>query len=213
MKRVLAQPSTKRQEAFLVNLANLHGLEDLKSFGPRENFDLPARSLWHRFPEFRPNFPEHPEAEQTLYEFLSQEERVTFEKLSAPERDAHWTLVLSNVLRRAWMAPNSRTRAWRMFSLRQQILSFLMPQGWKAPSEPPDFPILEAVNYLESQGHRARRCKNLDCVTPFFFVKRRGEEYCGDDCRAPSRSAAKRRWWAEKGEEWRRNRSKSRGKP
>jgi hypothetical protein len=210
--RVLAAQS-KRIEEFLLSLANIHGLAALKAVGPEEGFDKPMRRLMEHFPDFIPKVPEHPSAEGTLFEFLSAEERQAYEKMPAVARGALWLQFISSVLGDAWLAQDSRTRAWKMFVLKNQVLHMLMPNGWLAPVNalPPPVtltPFWQAIERLESQSHRALRCKNPDCPTPFFFVNRKGQEYCSDDCRKPARAASKRRWWTQYGSNWTKNRRK-----
>jgi len=210
--RVLAVQS-KRIEEFLRSLANIHGLAALKAIGPEEGFDRPMRRLMEHFPEFIPKVPEHPSAEETLFEFLSAQERKAYDEMQAVERSALWLMFISSVLGEAWLAQDSRTRAWKMFVLKNQVLHMLMPNGWVAPVNAPPPPVTltpfwQAIERLESQTHRARRCKNPDCPAPFFFVNRKGQEYCSDDCRKPARAASKRRWWTQYGTTWTKNRSR-----
>jgi hypothetical protein len=54
-----------------------------------------------------------------------------------------------------------------------------------------------------------RVCKNPGCVTPRFRALRKDKIYCCTDC---AELIAKRRWWEENGNEWRRNRQKVKSK-
>jgi len=51
-----------------------------------------------------------------------------------------------------------------------------------------------------------RSCQNPDCPAPRFIARRRNQMFCNSDCAA---LLAKRRWWANHGEKWRKDRSKS----
>jgi len=46
-----------------------------------------------------------------------------------------------------------------------------------------------------------RFCENPNCGAPYFVARRRDQAFCGSDC---SELIAKRRWWANHGEDWRR---------
>jgi hypothetical protein len=141
------------------------------------------------------------------------QERMTEEEFDALERNPDGkipellVLLLSDFIQQAWSSPDLREREWKLFLARKQIWDLLMPAGWEAPlSAPPRIPLEDAVLYLQSQEHRARRCANIDCPAPFFFANRKNQKFCRDECAAPAKSAAKKRWWEERGSEWRKKR-------
>jgi hypothetical protein len=53
---------------------------------------------------------------------------------------------------------------------------------------------------------RTRKCENPTCVAPYFIASRRDQKYCNEAC---SRLVANRKWWSEKGTQWRENRLKN----
>lgn len=44
---------------------------------------------------------------------------------------------------------------------------------------------------------KMRYCQNPDCPAPYFIASRKDQLYCGDDCAAPAKRAAKLKWWNE----------------
>ena len=48
-------------------------------------------------------------------------------------------------------------------------------------------------------------CQNLQCQNRYFLLRRHDQKYCSTECGNPSRKAARRKWWHEKGK---RNRSR-----
>jgi len=66
-------------------------------------------------------------------------------------------------------------------------------------------------------SHRMGFCSNHDrpeigCITPCFIKYRPNDRYCSSDCGAPARRVAKKKWWDEHGEDWRRSRKMKRKK-
>jgi hypothetical protein len=141
------------------------------------------------------------------------QERITEEEFDALGRNPDskipglLLLLLSDFIQQAWSSPDLREREWKLFLARKQIWDLLMPEDWEAPlNAPPRIPLEEAVLYLQTQERRARRCANIDCPAPFFFANRKNQKFCRDECAAPAKSAAKKRWWEERGSEWRKQR-------
>ncbi len=52
---------------------------------------------------------------------------------------------------------------------------------------------------------RTRKCQNATCSSPYFLASRRDQKFCTEAC---SRLVANRRWWADKGAQWRKNKLK-----
>jgi len=91
------------------------------------------------------------------------------------------------------------------------IQAFVMPNkdgGLQVELRPDD--LLGAL-WLAFVGHsgRTRKCENPTCLAPYFLASRRDQKFCNERC---SRLVANRKWWAEKGVDWRKeNLNKKRG--
>jgi hypothetical protein len=61
---------------------------------------------------------------------------------------------------------------------------------------------------LLQQSRRLGICVSRDnnCSTPYFLKYRPQQEFCSDACGQSRQRESKRRWWAEHGKEWQRNR-------
>jgi hypothetical protein len=53
---------------------------------------------------------------------------------------------------------------------------------------------------LLGASDKARKCQNPTCLAPYFLASRRDQKFCNEKC---SRLVANRKWWTEKGAEWR----------
>jgi hypothetical protein len=49
--------------------------------------------------------------------------------------------------------------------------------------------------FLQRQLHRARRCLNVECPSPFFFKRKRAQTYCTKECADEADRQRKRNWW------------------
>ena len=59
----------------------------------------------------------------------------------------------------------------------------------------------------------AKLCGNPNCPAPYFIAHKTTQRYCTGECAQVFQKEWKRRWWKEKGTEWRREKSrKKRGK-
>jgi len=117
-----------------------------------------------------------------------------------------WLLPFRDQLRAIWLTPDWRQREWRVFKLREAAASPPVAASsaliwWQTPPEmkPVDLVLLHLLKAAE----RARYCANPDCPAPYFFATRRSQKYCSNNCASPAQSEFKRRWWAERGREWR----------
>jgi hypothetical protein len=43
---------------------------------------------------------------------------------------------------------------------------------------------------------RLKFCENPDCKHPYFISRRKDQKYCSDECTAPAKREAKRKWWS-----------------
>jgi hypothetical protein len=55
--------------------------------------------------------------------------------------------------------------------------------------------------HLQRIAHRARKCENPECTAPYFFLKRKGQKYCSEECALPAQRRAKSEWWARNRED------------
>jgi hypothetical protein len=67
-----------------------------------------------------------------------------------------------------------------------------------------------AVYELFRRSSLAKICGNSDCAAPYFIAAKAGQRYCSEECAEIFQREWKRRWWKEKGTDWRRK--KLRGK-
>jgi hypothetical protein len=65
-----------------------------------------------------------------------------------------------------------------------------------------------AVFYAQTKLAQKMQCCKADCVSPYFFRRRKGQDYCCTECRDRVRDAANREWWARNGRRWRAERRK-----
>ena len=101
---------------------------------------------------------------------------------------------------------DERTREWFIQDIRRDFWQWL-----KGPSEyatplylvsplhlcPPNYRFEQAMAYLQRNLHLAKQCANRFCATPFFLAPTAARIYCSDECAAPSKRAAKLKWWNE----------------
>ena len=68
---------------------------------------------------------------------------------------------------------------------------------WVYVIEPlPPLTVFERVMvHFQRIADRARQCGNEECPAPFFFVKKKGQEYCSPECALPAQQKSKREWW------------------
>lgn len=66
---------------------------------------------------------------------------------------------------------------------------------WVDP--PPALTAFERTMFhFQRIAHRARKCENPECMAPYFFMKRKGQKYCTEECALPAQRKAKSEWWA-----------------
>jgi hypothetical protein len=137
------------------------------------------------------------------------------------------TVVLREILRKAWDAPDLRHRDWFMFKFRdyyqqtvlrvQAVRADLNPgqippempvivpstrdevlESTGPRNDPPPITLIEAVAfYFQRNANRARRCPNPECEFPYFLARKKGQKYCSEKCAKPARRESKRKWWSE----------------
>jgi hypothetical protein len=165
------------------------------------------------------------EAERLLLDWVNLKHE------DAPRFMNRWHPLIGNVgrslfsyqesLRKAWDAPNSRTRSWYLFTIRHAHAYEMRTQqagvdinalrNPNATTEeilahkelleaPPEISALEAALYYlqEGVGDRAKHCGYDGCRDPYFVAEKGWQKYCSEKCAAPSNREAKRKWWHEK---------------
>ena len=72
--------------------------------------------------------------------------------------------------------------------------------------------LQKALYAFWAKASLARVCKNWDrCPAPFFIARKTQQLYCSDECAAPARLEAKKKWWDKVGKE--RREEETRKKP
>jgi len=70
-------------------------------------------------------------------------------------------------------------------------------------------PCLREFLHLElfsGPRERLRKCPNPDCKTPYFVAENLKQHCCSDFCKRWAQRQAKRLWWGDHGESWRKSR-------
>lgn len=190
--QILGVLPTRRVEEFLKYFANLSLVPEVPGKTPGS---LPK--LLNRYPEM----------------FGKVNDTAVF-------RDA---VAMQTLFRRAWDARDERRRGWWLheaetfyrkqreaFDLRASVgdelaeeflgREYLNPGGvlyaLRIP-EPPETvtPLEAALFHFRRRADKARHCPNPDCLTPYFFLSRKGQKFCAPECATPARRASKLRWW------------------
>jgi DNA-binding transcriptional regulator GbsR (MarR family) len=67
--------------------------------------------------------------------------------------------------------------------------------------------FVSVLLYALEHAHLLKYCQNPGCREPYFIAERVSQNVCSVACAKPIQREAKRRWWQEHGEEWRRKRN------
>lgn len=181
----------RRMEAVLVDWANAQ--TTLDDFRRGDNGADALMGLIRKYPEFFGLLPEHP----TTY-FLAVN-------------------TVQRFLRMAWDATDLRRREWFIFKARYYYHKHCVsiPPGFSIATEvsreekarilrevrateqspPPLTPFERVAWHFHRIAERARRCANVECPTPYFFAKAKGQKYCSANCAGPALREQKRIWW------------------
>jgi hypothetical protein len=126
---------------------------------------------------------------------------------------------LRNIFRATWHEPDAKIREWAWAILRTDLARVSFPSQClqlvdqsgriRLPELPPLLPLETAFEFLLRHYNRARHCPNPDCLAPYFFAKRHTQRYCSEKCAQSGEKQTKRRWWAEHGTAWRKERKPS----
>lgn len=91
-------------------------------------------------------------------------------------------------------------------AIERAIKAFVAPskQGFQIELRPDDLLGALWLAFVGFSG-RTRKCQNPTCSSPYFIASRKDQKYCNEAC---SRLVANRKWWTEKGAEWRESKLK-----
>jgi hypothetical protein len=188
---ITERPIEPLLEKFLIELANLQLT--------REAF---ARLL-KQFPAFFPPSLQHPYAVAFLrHETEKGNISITLKELfDVPEqRKPYFLLVYFSrlALRQIWdAATEPETAKWTIFLTRQVFANLADPQ-YKQNSVPPINRFELAMTFLGQHLRDTAKCHNEGCeITPYYFRKKKGQQYCSDTCATVAQREYKRRWWSE----------------
>jgi len=121
--------------------------------------------------------------------------------------------------------PLPSTSSWgkRVGDVFDEVLRFDGAGGWHLVADPGDawryvngaliynaatlfrFVVLELLSVPHG---RLRTCARPDCPHPHFVARHLNQNYCSEPCAAWGQSQWKRKWWGERGQEWRKRRTK-----
>jgi hypothetical protein len=136
--------------------------------------------------------------------------------------------LLARFLRLAWRASNARERNWHLFTVRQEYVRGMLGtrvmvtrdgRGGRdaarkvIPLVPPKTPLDLAVHHAQTRlSDKMAVCvRGKACDSPYFFLRRKGQKYCGTDCRAIVLQERSNAWWAQHGKRWRAEQRKRKG--
>lgn len=147
---------------------------------------------------------------ESLTKFVDAQKRVKIHHASFP-RDPVGHLWLRDMLRRVWTCSEPREREWVLFRFRDAYSAMVRREPLTAETRteedlaadtsgpryapPPITPVEAAAFYLHKNLKRALYCPNPACLTPYFFLKRKGQRHCSTPCADVARRESKRRWW------------------
>jgi hypothetical protein len=78
---------------------------------------------------------------------------------------------------------------------RQPIEVEWTKEAKKIKPRPQCLPAVLSWGCVHYAGH-LKFCANPECLNPYFISKRTDQKYCSDECAAPAKREAKRRWWS-----------------
>jgi len=122
-------------------------------------------------------------------------------------------------LRRIWrQAKDSSTAEREFFELHSLVhrQTDIRAAGDRTLQPPPAHaPIHQALRWARQRLPKLRRCQNEDCPRHPFFVARRNERHCTEECRHAAQNATKLASWKGhyKDGKWVKNPAKGRGRP
>ena len=222
----LAMIPVSKLELFLAELANLRDNDEPAFWRFVKRFDgmledVPSAEQWGRRDEER--------AVRTLETLRNYADRlgniprgvaqpspdIPFGPLEETEQFSR-IFDLRSQVRSIWAAGTLEEKKFRALLLQGVISSAGTPAFLLAPEvvkhfSPPG-PFCQAILHLLESAHRALVCANPNCLTPFFWRKKKRQRYCSEICSGTGQREAKRKWWTENGEKWRKERQKKQRK-
>lgn len=225
---VLGAISPARAQDILKRLANL---PDWPVIGERADFDrnrTAIEKLRSRFPEVFKNY--------STWDVMAARELLRKAWASPDLRSKEWSLFRlryfhAQILLRVGSLQKMELRAaqdekaivdftWQhapnLDRVGQGLLAHKYHQqtldALKTANPPPLTQLEAAACYLQTNLRRALYCKGPECAAPYFFIKRKGQEYCSNDCLKPVQKESKRKWWEKNGKLWKENRAESKSK-
>ncbi len=192
--------SAGRAETFLLEMANLR-------LDP-----LAAARVLAKFPEFFPPTLFSGKVNEFIRKMGLKGFASTIERVFGTERatnpSAVVLLIAHAFLRPTWEAPSPSTALWRVFYLRlihKELTNPDTPALDPPLLNPFEFSLLYLMNYI-GKG-KALKCPNSECVTPYFFAKKKGQKYCGPICSDEAQKETKRQWWDDYGKQRRKEKA------
>jgi hypothetical protein len=188
-RKTLARYAASRLETFLTQLANLRpedeaGLRFVRKYGHMLS-DLPSSEQWR-----------HP-----------------FVATTPEQLDLARAKNLQHELQCIWRSGTREARQFRVLMLAkwaQESGSFTF---MLSPEAMHPGPFAQALLYLLNSD-RALICGNPKCLAPYLFRPRdkKRQVYCSDLCAEFGQRESKKKWWADKGDEWRKRRQSTQGR-
>jgi hypothetical protein len=121
--------------------------------------------------------------------------------------------MLSELLRRAWSEPTPAEREIGILAVLVDLAQFYASKSGRRfalVQEPLAPALLQAIHAADLM----RICQNPDCPARYFIADRRTQKFCSEKCAGPAQREAKRRWWSEHGNKWKKQRErKAKRKP
>jgi len=192
------QVKTVRAELFLERIANL----------PRPVRKARAESLAKAFSDLMPRHMGF--TGRSTAAFTADGEAV-------PPRPLMLLKSLSAYLQDGWEEPSLVRRKLTMMRMAGTYMAFEetpeffmntdeidknFPQPRDLTPEPDMF--VSVLLYALEHAHLLKYCQNPGCREPYFIAERVSQNVCSVACAKPIQREAKRRWWQEHGEDWRR---------
>ena len=170
-------------------LQNQGGVREMKRFVLEGRPELKA--LLNDIRKVIPNYSEYEERELTL--FLRQQVRELWRGGENGDENAR-SLLFTPAL--PWFEGEERMSPvgvdWKRGELAYRPLD-----GFQA-----------SLYALLKCSHLAKVCARPGCAAPYFVARRGTQQYCSTDCADVMQDEWRRRWWKEKGNEWRRKRKR-----
>jgi hypothetical protein len=121
---------------------------------------------------------------------------------SVPLSDSHEGATLADVRLRLWLDEAHRRQTW----------TWTLWKGCVFPDFRNNIPLSLAVG-VSQLAPRLTICQNPKCLNRYFLKGRSTQRFCDQPaCIRYGQREHKKKWWAENGEQWRRERQKDRRK-